>query len=235
MLGFLWPFLGELIMKIAVVYTATTPELIAGVEGELKKNLAGIPVEVVSYQNPAILQEAKDNGGATPHCARELVDLYEKAVKDGATIILNACSSVGAAAKAAKPLYEEMGIAFVRIDEAMAKAAVQAGSRIGVLATLQSTLEPTKRLVQDCADALGKKVELVDALADGAFGLNQAQFKEKLIETGRKVKDRVDVLLFAQGSRAYAEKDLSEALGLPVFSSIRFGAREVADRVKGMA
>lgn len=222
-------------MKIAVVYTATTPELIAGVDGELGRNLAGTDFEIMSYQNPGILQEAKEKGGATAHCARELVDMFEQAVKDGADVILSACSSVGAAAKAAKPLYEEMGVAFVRIDEAMAKAAVEAGARIGVVATLPTTLEPTKRLIQDCADAMGKKVELVDALADGAFGMNQAQFKEKLIETGRKVKDRVDVLLFAQGSMAYAEKDVSEALGLPVFSSIRFGAKEVADRVRSKA
>lgn len=221
-------------MKIAVVYTATTPELTAGIKEELEKCLAGEKVEIVSYQNPAILQEAKENGGATANCARELVNLFEQARREGADVILNACSSVGAAAKAAKPLYEEMGVAFVRIDEDMANAAVKAGARIGVVATLQSTLDPTKKLVQDCADAQGKKVTLVDALAEGAFGLDQAQFKEKLIETGRKVRDQVDVLLFAQGSMAYAEQDVSEALGLPVFSSIRFGTRAVADRVKAM-
>jgi aspartate/glutamate racemase len=214
-------------MKVATVYTSTTPELIEMVESELKKQFNGENLEIIFLKNPGILQEARDSGGVTPHCARELMNLYEKAVSSGAEIILNICSSVGDVAALAKPLYEISGVSFVRIDEDMARAAVRAGSRIGVIATLQTTLDPTKRLLQACADEAGKKIELVDALADGAFGLDQEQFKAKLIETGGKVKDKVDVLLFAQGSMAYAEKAVSEALGLPVFSSVDFGARAV--------
>lgn len=221
-------------MKIAVVYTATTPELIAGIDEQLRKKLDGVPVEIASYQNAAILQEARDNGGLTANCARRLFDLYEQGVDEGAGLIFNVCSSVGEVAKYAKPLYELCGTAFVRIDEEMANQAVRAGSRIGVVATLPTTLEPTKRLVQECADAQGRKITLVDALAEGAFGLSPEQFKEKLIETGGKVKDQVDVLLFAQGSMAYAEQDVAKALGLPVFSSIRFGVEEVAKRVRAM-
>ena len=214
-------------MKIATVYTGTTPELIEKVESELKSLFAGKDLEIIFLKNPDIIKEAGDAGGATPHCARELLILYQEAVKAGAEIILNMCSSVGDIAALAKPLYEKCGVSFVRIDEDMARAAVKAGRRIGVVATLRSTLEPTKRLVQNCADEAGIKVELVDALADGAFGLDQEQFRNKLIETGGKVKGKVDLLLFAQGSMAYAEKAVSEALGLPVFSSVSYGARAV--------
>lgn len=217
-------------MKVAVVYTSTTPELIQMVEEELAKNLKGMDYEVLSYQNPGILQCARDNGGANEQCAKDLVALFQQAVADGADAILNACSSVGDIAKVAAPLYEMMGVAFVRIDQKMAMEAVKNGNRIGVVATLPTTLEPTKRLVQDCADEIGKSIVIVDALADGAFGLDQEQFKQKLIETGSKVKDEVDVLLFAQGSMAYAEQATSEALGLPVYSSVRFGTAEVKER-----
>ncbi len=221
-------------MKLAVVYTVTTPQLTAGIDGELRKNLAGIDVDIASYADPSILQEARDNNGLTPGCVRRLMNLYEQGVGGGANLILNVCSSVGEVAKLAKPLYELSGTAFIRIDEAMAFEAVKSASRIGVVATLPTTLNPTKRLIQDCADALGKNVLLVDALAEGAFGLNPEEFKRKLIETGSKVGDSADVLLFAQGSMAYAEQDVSAALGMPVFSSIRFGARAVADRVREM-
>lgn len=224
-------------MKIAVVYTVVTPQLVAGVNEELRANLAAVGaegVEILSYDDGSILQEARDNNGVTPGCARRLVEMYERGVSDGAGVILNVCSSVGEVAKRAKALYELCGIGFVRIDEAMAMEAVKAGARIGVVATLPTTLNPTKDLIRDCAASLGKDVRLVDALAEGAFGLNPDQFKEKLIETGRKVLGEVDVLLFAQGSMAYAERDVAAALGAPVFSSIRFGAREVAERVRGM-
>ena len=214
-------------MKIAAVYTSTTPELIEMVESELKARFNGENFEIVSLKNPGILQEARDMGEVTPHCARELVSLYEEAVKSGAEIIFNICSSIGDVAAMAKPLYESCGVSFVRIDEDMARAAVKAGRRIGVLATLRTTLEPTKRLIRACADEAAVKVELVDALADGGFGMDQEQFKKLLIETGGKIKNKVDVLVFAQGSMAYAEKAVSEALGLPVFSSVAYGARAV--------
>jgi hypothetical protein len=214
-------------MKIAAVYTGTTPELVEKVESELKARFAGENYELISFKNPAIIKEASDAGGLTQNCARELLILYQEAVKAGADIIFNLCSSVGDAAALAKPLYELCGVSFVRVDEDMARAAVKAGKRIGVVATLRSTLEPTKRLIRACAEEAGVRVELVDALADGAYGLDQEQFKKKLIETGGKVKDKVDLLLFAQGSMAYAEKAASEALGLPVFSSVAYGAKAV--------
>ena len=49
-------------------------------------------------------------------------------------------------------------------------------------------------------------------LAEGAFGLDQEQFREKLIQTAEKIKDRIDVLVLAQGSMAYAEEAVSRAL-----------------------
>ena len=66
--------------------------------------------------------------------------------------------------------------------------------------------------------------------------MNEEQFTRTLIETGRKIRDKVDLLLFAQGSMAYAEQAVAEELGLPVLSSIRFGtaeARRMADELAG--
>lgn len=222
-------------MKVAAIYTSTTPELIEMVNHQLNAQFKDDSLTIMSYKDPSILQEARDNGGVTPGCARRLLNLYEQAVKDGADILFNICSSVGDVAKLAKPLYEMTGVKFVRIDEDMAMEAVRKGKRIGVVATLCTTLEPTKRLVQDCANALGKEIVLVDALADGAFGLNQEEFKQMLIDTCSKVKDQVDILLFAQGSMAYAEEAVSKALDMPVLSSIRFGTAAVklaADSMK---
>jgi Asp/Glu/hydantoin racemase len=222
-------------MKVAVIYTSTTPELVEMINTQLHRQFEGRNMEIMSYKDPSILQEARENGYVTSGCARRLMNLYEQAVKDGADILFNVCSSVGDVAKLAKPLYEMTGVKFVRIDEDMAMAAARSARRIGVLATLPTTLEPTKRLVRDCADALGKDIIIVDALADGAFGLDREQFRQMLIDTASKIKDQVDVLLFAQGSMAYAEEDVSKALGLPVYSSIRFGVAAVkaaADSIK---
>ena len=216
-------------MKIAVIYTGVTPELTRMVNEDLRRNFKGMEIEIMNYQDSTIINEAREHGFVTKQCVRRLVDLYERGVKDGANILLNACSSVGDVAKLCKPIYAMMGVN-------MAREAVRMGRRIGVIATLKTTMEPTKRLLMDCAREMGREVELVEGLADGAFGLNEEQFTRTLIETGRKIRDKVDLLLFAQGSMAYAEQAVAEELGLPVLSSIRFGtaeARRMADELAG--
>lgn len=214
-------------MKIAVVYTGVTPELTAMMEAHLRENFEGQEIEIANYKDPSIINEATANGYVTRGCASRLVDLYQQGVRDGADIILNVCSSVGEVARLCTPLYAMMGVKMVRIDEDMAREAIRTGKRIGVIATLRTTLEPTKQLIRDCAREMGAEVELVDGLADGAFGLDQEQFKQMLIDTCAKIRNDVDVLLFAQGSMAYAEAAVAEAMGLPVLSSIRFGTKAV--------
>ena len=67
-------------------------------------------------------------------------------------------------------------------------------------------------------------MKLVDALVDGAFGLDQDQFKALMSEYAEKIADQVDVILFAQGSMAYCEEYIHEKYGKTVLSSPRFGA-----------
>jgi len=221
-------------LKIAAIYTSTTPELVESVNTELHTRFTGQDIEILSYQNPQILATAREYGHVTPWCAAALVDLYEQARRDGADILFNLCSSVGDVAKLCKPLYEIMGLAFIRVDEAMARDTVHRYERIGIIATLPTTMAPTKRLIEQCALEEGRKITVCEALADGAFGLNQQQFKEKLIETGAGVKDRVQALVFAQGSMAYAKADVSAALNLPVFASVPYGAAAVYEAACAM-
>ena len=172
-----------------------------------------------------------DHNGITSDSARALLNLYEEGVRDGAQVLLNVCSSVRQIASAAKPLYELCGVKLVLIDEDMIKAAVASASRIGVIATLPTTLEPTKSFIQEYADSIGKEVRITDILVDGAFGLDQEQFKRRLIEAGSRIRSEVDAFVLAQASMAYAEQDVSRSLGLPVFSSIRYGVAAVAEAV----
>ena len=51
-------------MKVGIVYTSTTPELIETVNTELKKQL-GEDVETLNYEDPSILAEVRDAGSVT--------------------------------------------------------------------------------------------------------------------------------------------------------------------------
>ena len=74
---------------------------------------------------------------------------------------------------------------------------------------------------------MGKQVELVDCLIDGAFGLDQEQFKQRLTEAAKTIVNDVDVFVLAQGSMAYAEDHLRSVFGKPFLGSPRFGAAEL--------
>lgn len=222
-------------MKVGVIYTSTTPELIELVNVELRKNL-GNEIELLNYEDPSILSEVREAGAVTAPAAARLVSMYMEAIKEGADVILNVCSSVGEVADAAGSIGKYTGIPIVRIDEDMCREAVRLGKRIGVLATLSTTLEPTKNTIRRVAREMNKQVTLVDGLIDGAFGLDQEQFKKLLTEKAGEIKDEVDVILLCQGSMAYVEQLLAETYDIPVVSSPRFGAVAVkkALEMKGL-
>ena len=221
-------------MKVGLIYTSTTPELIELVEQEVKKQL-GDGVELYSLQDPSILADVRAAGYVTTAPAARLIGMYMKAAEEGCEAILNLCSSVGEVADCAQSVAKYIGVPIVRVDEEMCREAVRLGKRVGVMATLPTTLEPTKGTVARVAREMGTHVELVDCLVDGAFGLDQDQFKKRLTDAAREIVDQVDVIVLAQGSMAYAEEHLRGVFGKPFLGSPRFGAEELkkALQVKG--
>ena len=215
-------------MKVPLVYTSTTPELIELVEKEVGDVLPR-ETEVASYQDPSLLAEVRDAGYVTAPPAARLVGMYMTAVSEGADAILNLCSSVGEVADAAQDIARYTGIPIVRVDEEMCREAVRQGKRIGVMATLPTTLNPTKNTILRVAREMNRQVELVDALVDGGFGLDQEQFKALMSEYAGTIAGKVDVILFAQGSMAYCEEYIHEKYGKVVLSSPRFGAAALKD------
>lgn len=222
-------------MKVALVYTSTTPELIELVEKEVGKVLPG-GTEILSYQDPSILADVRAAGYVTPAPAARLIGMYMEAISAGADAVLNICSSVGEVADSVQDVAKYTGIPIVRIDEEMCRDAVRNGNKIVVMATLPTTLEPTKNTIKRVAREMNKHVELIDCLVDGAFGLDQEQFKILMTEYAGKVADKADVILFAQGSMAYCEDIIREKYGKMVASSPRYGAPALRDALiaKGM-
>ncbi len=213
-------------MKVGLVYTSTTPELIDYVENEVKKQL-GEDVETVSYEDPSILAETRVDNYVTPKAAARLVSMYMEAVNNDVDAIINLCSTVGETTDAVQDLAKYIGVPIVRVDESMCKEAVRRGSKIAVMATLKSTLEPTKNTILRVARELGKRIELTDVLVEGAFGLNQESFKELMTNSALKIPKEVEVIVFAQGSMAYCEEYIAHKLKKPVLSSPRFGVNSL--------
>jgi Asp/Glu/hydantoin racemase len=120
----------------------------------------------------------------------------------------------------------------LRIDEPMAVAAVERGRRIGVLATVASTLDPSVDLVRRCAQRLEKDVELTPILRDRAFTAMRsgdgARHDEIVGEALQGLAQDVDVIVLAQASMARVVTTLEPALSVPVLSSPSSGMARLA-------
>lgn len=152
---------------------------------------------------------------------RRVVHHIEAAMQAGADAVLVTCSSIGPATSLAMPLFE---IPVMRIDEPMARKAVESGKRIGVLATLSTTLEPTVQLLRDTAASMGAEREIVQKLCAGAFEAvisGDTATHDRMVAAGLKeLADQVDVIVLAQASMARVVDQMpSEEKKLPILSS----------------
>jgi len=189
-------------------------------------------VRLFNILDESLIQDVIRDGRVTCHTSRRLLGYYFAGVDAGADLIFNTCSSVGEVADLASDL---LPIPIVKIDDAMCARAVRQCMRIGVLATLPTTLEPTIRLVLRHAERLSKTVEVVEGLAEGAFAAvisgDAAQHDALILNTARCMSERVDLLLLAQGSMARMEKRLADETGKLVLSSPLSGVLHVKDRL----
>lgn len=168
--------------------------------------------------------------GPLPRTNARLASHLTHAEAAGAQAVLVTCSSVGPAAESARPL---LGIPVYRVDEPMAAEAVRIGPRIGVLATLASTLDPTASLIRRQAETAGVDIALTTSTCDGAYRARlaggQAEHDELIATEALRLAAENDVLVLAQASMAAAVGSLPDgAIDVPVLTSPRSGTAQLA-------
>lgn len=185
-------------------------------------------VDLVHVTDPWLLSEAVTSG-VTPAVEQQLSAHVDHLVGRGVDGVLVTCSSLGEATEAVAARLGA-GLPIVRVDQGMADRAVAAagpGGRIVVLATVESTVGPTERLVERSAgeaDA-GVRVEVVAeasrARADGDQSRHDALVAAAI---DRWAAADADVIVLAQASMASAV-DVAEQRSVAVLSSPELAAR----------
>ncbi len=188
-------------------------------------------IETFDIVDETLLRDATREGRVSLETARRLFSHLAAAESHGADAILVTCSSMGGAVDAARPF---AGIPLLRVDQAMAEQAVQRGERIGVLATLWSTLGPTAALIRRTADESSRSVEVRDRLCDGAFealGEGDTERHDSIVRDGlRDLLGWAEVIVLAQASMARVVDTLSEdERRIPILSSPRLGMERMRD------
>ena len=182
----------------------------------------------------SLLAEVLENGGVTTAVKKRICAYALQAEVIGANLIFSQCSSVGEVADIAAEL---VNVPLVKVDEKMAEVACKTGKRIGVIATVQTTLGPTVRLVKKTAEKLKKEVQITEKLCEGAFDLLRSgdikTHNKMVIEAIRKLTEEVDVIVCAQGSMVTLINDLGET-PVPVLTSPRLGVERAVEVLKNI-
>lgn len=191
-------------------------------------------VEVLHIADDSLIKDAIAQGSLSDSIVERLQAHVRKAEQAGVHAIMVTCSSMGPAIEASREIAK---VPLIRVDQAMAELAVSKASRIGVIATVTTTLRPTADLIERQARMAGKPVTVVMTLCDGAF--------EKLLAGDVEMHDRmvteklmalvsnVDIIVLAQASMArVATRLTSEQCPIPVLSSPKLAVESLAKRFR---
>jgi Asp/Glu/hydantoin racemase len=210
--------------RLGIVHTSFA--LVEPLGALARKMLPG--TDIVNIVDDTLLTYVREHG-VDDTLTRRMCLYFQAAVEAGADLILSACSSVGETVDVARTRIE---VPILKIDEPMSEAAVAAGRRIAVLATVGSTLGPTCRLLEAMARELGGPIELGPRLCEGAFDLliaGKTQEHDGLVaEAARRAARDHDVILFAQASMARLRPLLEPQISKPLFFSPEMAMKRVA-------
>ncbi|TDG03386.1 Asp/Glu racemase [Paraburkholderia guartelaensis] len=204
---------------IAVIHT--TPVTVEPIKVQISEQIPDS--RVVNIIDDSLLNDVREAGHLTPEVASRIHSYMANAQAMRVDIILNACSSVGEAVDSVRNF---VSTPVVKIDEAMAEEASVIGRRIGVVATVSTTLDPTVRLVKKKASEIGRTVEVTERIAEGAFEAllrgDIARHDDILKSAISTLAQQVDVVVLAQVSMARLVPHL-DGMRVPVLSSLRSG------------
>ena len=184
--------------------------------------------EIYNIVDDSLLAEVMKNGQVTNDIIERMKNHVDSAEIIGADVILSQCSSMGSAIDM---ISNSCKTPIVKIDLAMAEKAVSMGSKIGVVATVRSTMKPSCDLINSVAMSEKKEIEITEGLVDGALDIllnegNQKRHNELVLEKIKAIEESCDVIVLAQGSMIVLLPELKD-IKTPVLTSPELGVRQI--------
>lgn len=191
-------------------------------------------VRIMNILDDSILPELASNGGDVSAILPRWRSYAENAKAQGATLMLNACSSIG---ELCAPVSQALGVPIQRVDEALAREAIAKGARIAVLATLPTTLRPTGDLIAATAKGMGKEIKLSTRVIDGAYAAlmqgDQQRHDDLLVAAMEEAGAGADVIVLAQASMARVTPRLPADIAARCLTSPPLAISDFAEKIAG--
>lgn len=219
--------------KIAFVHT--------GYGGGLAPQLEAVMTEALGecrfyhIGESRVFPDIMERGRLTPDIEARVMPMFEQTQNTSADIVICSCSSIGEITEQAARRYTKVPI--IRIDLPAAQFAVQHFDAIGLMASVETTLTPSVRLVKRLAAEAGRSIHVESEVADGALALlfqgKKEEYEARIFETAKSLASRCDVILLAQASLGPMRTRLEAATGKRFLSTPELCAAYLKDWYEG--
>ena len=218
---------------IAFLHTAEVH--VSGFSQLMEQYGPGIPVR--HEVDASLLSDATEQG-LTPVIIERTRQALLNASSSGAKIVVCTCSTLGSIAEVLDE--SARGVSYMRVDRPMADQAVATGQHILIVAALETTLNPTRTLLESSArnrhPAAQLNTMLVpdawDSFLQGDTRNYQSMIAAYLDDKKNYPNGQPDVIVLAQASMAPAA-ELCTRVEVPVLSSPALGVKAAIELLQG--
>ena len=175
----------------------------------------------------------REAGGVVPEMYDVFRNLTRHMVARGADGILFTCSAFREVIDAC---IEEFELPILKPNDAMIDKALDAGSRIAVMATVGPTIPSISVEIEEMAEARGQKVELVPYVVDRAFdalAAGDAGTHDRLVGARARDIDNCDAVVLAQFTLSRAVSAVQAVTNIPVYNSPGAAVARMREMVNG--
>ncbi|GHV54747.1 arylsulfatase [Deltaproteobacteria bacterium] len=185
-------------------------------------------VNCLNIVDEGILHEVGAAGGLTPHIIRRVASQTLLAADLRPGMILFTCSATSPAVDTVRKITD---VPIMKIDDPLARVAVESGPRIGFIGTTIGSLVAGQELIRAWSVSLKKDVEITPDLHVDAFSARQAGDIKKhdaiIRDAAVQLGKTQDVVVLGQASMAHLAEPLAQSLGKPVLGSIPLCLQEL--------
>jgi len=191
-----------------------------------EKKLGNQPATIYNIVDDSILPRISNNGSLSPEIVSTVYQHISSAEKMGSDLILVTCSSISEVVDIVSPL---VSVPVIKIDDAMTDEAVKVAlDGLGVIATIETTLNPTINQLKKKMAKTGKKFKIVPVLCSDAYKAlindgNPEKHDLILYRAIEEMVESVDVIVLAQASMARLLPELKKLTNKSILTSPESG------------
>ena len=188
-------------------------------------------VTLVNFMDESLIFELNETGIVTKSMARRLLNLVEKAVMSSVDGILLTCSSFTPVVAEISHLFD---VPILSADLSMLERAVDMGTRIGVIATIEAAGPTTTTILEEISSKRQKDVTIKTVIIPEAFKALQngerTKHDELIHQKALELMIDCDVILFAQFSMARALETLDFST-TPILTSPEISVKSIVAEI----